>query len=478
MADREQVDPFIPTVELAEKIRTGACSPTAVVEQYLDEIAARDEEINAYVTVTDELARETAQTAEQQLQERQDIGPLHGVPIALKDLRDMKAGVPHSFGVKLVGEMGYVAERTSAVVERLEDAGAVIIGKTNTPEFGHKGVTDNEYIGPTASPLDTNSNAGGSSGGSAAAVAAGMASAAMGSDTGGSIRIPAAACGVFGHKPSYGLVPLDSRPNAFGTKTHHSVMGPLTRTVEDAALILDIITGYHPRDPGSVPVDIDFQAAVDQPVDELKIGYSPDLDVFPVESEIEQAVSTSVDALATAGATVERTEIGHGVSLDELCETVETTFATTFVGVAAVVKETVGIDLRNYPDAVSESLLELLAVGDEKTVEDVAKTGIVRTQLFDAFQDLYETYDLLVTPTLATGQMDLETDQGQDWELALTWPFNWTGHPAASVPAGRIGDNKGVAAAQIVGPQYHDDRVLAASAVLERARPWHEQYPR
>ncbi len=477
MGNGEQIDPFISTVELAEKIQNQEYAPTAVVERYLAEIAAREEEINAYVTVTDELARDTARQAEQELADGEVRGPLHGVPIALKDLRDMKAGVPHSYGVKLVGEMGYVAERTSAVVERLENAGAVIIGKTNTPEFGHKGVTDNKYIGPTASPLDTDSNAGGSSGGSAAAVAAGMASAAMGSDTGGSIRIPAAACGVFGHKPSYGLVPLDSRPNAFGTKTHHSVMGPLTRTVKDAALILDVITGYHPRDPASVPVDIDFQAAVEQPIDELTIGYSPDLDVFPVDPRIEQAVSESVEALAASGATVERVAIDHGVSLEKLCETVETTFATTFVGVAAVVEETVGINLRNHPDAVSESLLELLAIGDEKTIEDVAQTGLVRTQLFDAVQDCYETYDLLVTPTLATAQMDRETDRGQDWELALTWPFNWTGHPAASVPVGHLCANEGVAAAQIVGQPYQDDKVLAASAALERAKPWHEHYP-
>lgn len=477
MPSPDTFDPFEPMTDLAEKIREGDLSATEAVEGYLSEIDGRDGEINAYVTVTDELARETAQTADEQLAAGEDVGPLHGVPVALKDLSDLKKGVPHSFGTKLVGDIGYVADRTSAVVERLEDAGAIILGKTNTPEFGHKGVTDNEYVGPTASPLNTESNAGGSSGGSAAAVAAGMAAVATGSDTGGSLRIPAAACGVFGYKPSYGLVPGDRRPNAFGTKTHHSTLGPITRTVGDAALMLDVITGYHPRDPASVPVEMNFLDALDRPVDDITVGYTPDLGVFPVEEGVEAKVSEAVDSLSEVGASVEPATIEHGLTLEELTDTVETTFSTTFVGVAEVVKQSVGIDLRDYPGQVSDSLLQLLEIGDTKTVADVAGTGIVRTQLFDAVQDAFEEFDLLVTPTIGTAQMALETEQGLDWSLALTWPFNWTGHPAASVPAGRVGDG-GVAAAQLVGRHYEDETVIAASAALEREQPWTDQYPR
>jgi len=477
MVDSQAPDPFRPATELADQLQEGDVTPTEAVEAYLDRIHERDEEVNAYVTVIEEEARAAAEAAEQAVSDGADPGPLHGVPVALKDLRDLKEGVHHSFGSKLIGDLGYEAERTSAVVERLEDAGAIVLGKTNVPEFGHKGVTQNEYVGATASPIDTEYNAGGSSGGSAAAVAAGMAAVATGSDAGGSIRIPATACGVFGHKPSFGVVPVDSRPNAFGVKTHHTVQGPLTRSVDDAALVLDVVAGQHPRDPSSVPVDIDFRSAVDQPVDDLRVGYSPELGVFPVEDEVETVVSAAANALADAGATVEPATVDHGFSMEEVASAIETTFSTSLVGVAETLQEAFGLDLREYPDQVSGSLLEMLATGDEKTVADAATTGITRTALFDAVQDTFEEYDLLVTPTLATSGMELHTDRGLDWELALTWPFNWTGHPAASVPAGVTDDGLPVGM-QVVGRRYEDDTVLAASAAVERERPWHELYPR
>jgi amidase len=472
-----EFDPFAPMAKLKEQIRDGEATPTEAVETYLGAIDDRDDEINAYVTVTDELAREAAQEADRALDGDGDPGPLHGVPIALKDLRDMKAGVPHSFGSALVGGSGYVADRTTAAVERLEDAGAIVIGKTNTPEFGHKGTTDNPYVGATASPVDPEYNAGGSSGGSAAAVAAGMAAAATGSDSGGSIRIPAAACGVFGHKPSYGVVPVDGRPNAFGTKTHHSVQGPLTRSVRDAALLLDVMAGYHPRDPGSVPTDIDFRGAVERGVEGLRVGYSPDLEVFPVADGITDTVEATLDALESAGASVERVTVDHGFSMERLASDVETTFSAQLLGVAETLERERGIDLREYPEQVSDTLLALLEVGEEQTVGDIAATGLTRTTLFDAVQDVFEQVDLLVTPTTGVSRLPLHSDRGLDWRAALTWPFNWTGHPAASVPAGRTPDG-GLAGAQLVGRQYEDDTVLAASAAIERERPWDHLYPR
>ncbi len=471
MSDATDLDPFAPAVDLAAAVRDGEVTPTDAVETYLDRIDERDDAVNAYVTVTDERAREAAREAERALEDGEDPGPLCGVPVALKDLSDLKEGVRHTFGSKLVADLGYRAERTSAAVQRLEDAGAVVLGKTNTPEFGHKGVTQNEVIGATATPVDTDYNAGGSSGGAAAAVAAGMAAVATGSDAGGSIRIPAAACGVFGHKPSFGLVPLDARPNAFGRATLHTTVGPLARTVADAALVLEVIAGQHPRDPSSVPVDVDFRGAVERPVEDLEIAYSPDLEVFPVEDGVEAVVADATEAFVEAGATVERVTVDHGLSMDELREAIATTFGAQFVGVAEVLRREFGVDLRDFEGVVSDSLLELLATGDEQSVADVAATGIVRTRVFDAVQDVFEEYDLLVTPTVGTAAMDLHTDRGLEWELALTWPFNWTGHPAASVPAGLTDDGL-PAGLQIVGPRYDDETVLAASAAVERERPW------
>jgi len=471
------IDPFAPMTDLLDEIRSGDLSPVDVTGTYLDRIDERDDEINAYVTVTPDLASETAEAAARAIEAGEDPGRLAGLPIALKDLRQLKEGVPHSYGSKLVADLGFVAPRTSADVVRLEEAGAGVLGKTNVPEFGHKGVTDNEHVGPTATPFDTDLNAGGSSGGSAAAVAAGMAPAAIGSDSGGSIRIPAAACGVFGLKPSYGLIPVDSRPNAFGTKTHHTVQGPMTRSVEDAAVLMDVLAGPHPADPASVPVEIDYLDALERPVDDLAVGYTPDLGVFPVAEPVREVVEDAVDDLAAAGATVERIDVDHGLSMDELADAIETTFSTSLVGAAEVLEREFGADLRDYPDQVSDSLLELLAIGDGKSVPDVAATGIPRTELFDAVQATFEEYDLIATPTVATDGMELRSDRGTDWELALTWPFNWTGHPAASVPAG-LTDRDRPVGLQLVGRRYEDDAVLAASAALEDERPWIDTYPR
>ena len=461
-------DPHGPATELVERMHTGELSPVEVTETYLDRIDRLDGEINAFITVMDETARATADS--------DDIDgdrPLAGLPVALKDLRDMKEGVRHTFGSQLFAEVP--APRTTVGVERLENAGAVLLGKTNVPEFGHKGATDNELIGPTASPLAPDMNAGGSSGGSAAAVAAGMAAAATGSDSGGSIRIPAAACGIYGLKPSFGLIPIDSRPNAFGLKTHHSVAGPLTRYVEDAALLMEVLAGPHPADPSSVPVDIDFRSAVERPVDDLDIGYSPALEVFPVEPAVTEVVEEALGAFEAADATVDTVSVDHGLSIERLSQAIETTFATSVAGVAEVVRAAFGVDLNDHRDQLSDSLVELLEVADGKTLSDVAASGIPRTQVYDAVEDVLADYDLLLTPTLSATGLDLRTDRGTDWPLALTWPFNWSGHPAASVPAGFTDEGHPVGL-QIVGRQYADDTVLAASAAFERERPWHEAY--
>lgn len=454
--------------ELAERIAEGVYSPTDVTQAFLERIEERNERLQAFVTVTDELARDTAH----QRATAEDPGPLHGVPVALKDLGNMKAGIRHTMGSKLVDDLGFEAPRTSIEVERLEEAGAVILGKTNTPELGHKGTTDNKVLGPTASPIDPTLNAGGSSGGSAAAVGDTMVPIALGSDAGGSIRIPAAACGVYGLKPTFGLVPMESRPNAFGKTLHHTTTGPLTRTVADAALVMDVIAGPHPRDPASVPVDIAYQAALDRSNEEMRIAFSPDLDVFTVEDEVLSVVEAAVHDLAGAGATVDRVDIEHGLTMDELGDAVETTFTTTLLGAIETIDAAFGLDFREHPDQVSETLLELVAIGEEKSVAELARTGIVRTEVFDAVEDIFEDYDLIATPTVGIGGVPLEAELGPDaWDVALTWPFNWTGHPAASAPAGLTAAGEPVGL-QLIGPRFEDDTVLAASAALEAARPW------
>lgn len=455
---------------LAAEIRTGVVTPTEAVDAYLDRIESEDDSLNAYVTVIEDAAREAARDAEEALDADREIGPLHGVPIALKDLRAMKEGVRHSFGSRLFAE--FEAPRTTVMVDRLEAAGAIVVGKTNTSELGHKGLTQNELVGATASPVDRSLNAGGSSGGSAAAVGAGLAALATGSDAGGSIRIPAACCGVFGMKPSFGLVPIDSRPNAFGQKQHHTALGPLSRTVDDAALMLDVVAGPHPSDPGSVPVDIDFQAAVDRSIDQLAIAYSPDLDLFPVDPAVQAVVEQALGGFTAAGATVDEVSIDHGLSMDDLSRAVGNTFCSAVQTAVDVMAETTGVDLTAHPEEVTESLLEMVEVGRGVDTADIALAGVPRTELFDGIQSVLSEYDLLVTPTLARSGFGLHDDLGvMEWEAVMTWPFNLTGHPAASVPAGRTEAGHPVGL-QVVGRRYEDDSVIAASAALETQRPW------
>ncbi|MFW6321052.1 MAG: amidase [Halohasta sp.] len=469
MDDRASQIWELSATQLASKIRTGTLSPTEVVDTYLNRITKEDDDLNAYITVTAESAREAAHEAEAALDRGEEIGPLHGVPIALKDLRTMKAGVRHTFGSRLFAE--YIAPRTSVVVDRLESAGAIVLGKTNTSEFGHKGLTQNELVGATASPVDRSRNAGGSSGGSAAAVGAGLAALATGSDAGGSIRIPAACCGVVGVKPSFGYVPLDSRPNAFGDKRHHTAIGPLSRTVADAALMLDVMAGPHPADPNSVPVDIDFRAAVDRPIEGVAIAYSPDLDVFPVDPAVRRVVEDALAGFEEAGATVEEVSVDHGLSMAELGEAAGTTFTASMADAAAVLKASSGVDLTDHPVVVSDSLLAMIERGQGYDSVDVALTGMIRTKLFDAIQSVFDSYELLVTPTLARPGFGLHENLGVDeWDAALTWPFNITGHPAASVPVGRTDAGRPVGL-QIVGRRYEDGTVLAAGATIEAEHP-------
>ena len=452
---------------VASEIRTGALSPTDVVDAYLDRIAAENDDLNAYITVIEGSAREAAREAEAALDRGDDVGPLHGVPIALKDLRAMKAGVRHTFGSRLFAD--FEADRTSVMVDRLESAGAIVLGKTNTPELGHKGLTQNELVGATASPVDRLHNAGGSSGGSAAAVGAGLAALATGSDAGGSIRIPAACCGVVGMKPSFGLVPLDGRPNAFGTKRHHTALGPLSRTVDDAALMLAVVAGPHPSDPGSVPVDIDFRGAVDRSIDGVAVAYSPDLGVFPVDPAVQAVVEDALEGFEAAGATVQEVSVDHGCSMDELAEAVGATFNTAMLGAVEVLAESTGVDLTAHPEEVSESLLKQVEAGREYETREIERSGIVRTRLFDAIQSVLSAHEILVTPTLARTGFGLHENLGHmEWDAVMTWPFNVTGHPAASVPVGRTEAGRPVGL-QVVGRRYADDTVLAASAALEAA---------
>ena len=469
-------------VELAREIRTGERSPVDVVEAHLERIEERDGVINAFVTVAADRAREAAEEAERAVEAGEALGPLHGVPLAVKDLEDV-AGMPTTFGSRLFEEN--VSTDTEPFVERLLDAGAVVLGKTNTPEFGLGPTTDNLVAGETHTPFDPSRNAGGSSGGSAAALAAGMTPLASGSDTGGSIRIPASFCGVYGLKPSFGRVPRVSRPDAFEAHTPFSHIGPMARTVEDAALLLDVMAGPHPEDPFSLPESgEDYLAATERDVEGLSVAYSPDLGTYPVEPAVEEVVADAVDAFEDAGAAVAEVEVDLGCEQSEVLEAFYTfarvRWQSLFDALEREGFDPRGADRERLRPVVVETILE----GPEPTTREYKRADRTRTRVYDGLRDVFAEHDLLVSPTLSvlpfahgeepTEVDGVEVDPLRGW--VLTQPYNMSGHPAASIPAGFV-DGLPVGM-QIAGRRHADGTVLAASAAFERERPWHDAYER
>ncbi len=471
-----------PAAELAGGIADGEISPVDVVDAHLDRIDRRDN--NAYVTVLDERAREQAVAAETAVENGEQLGPLHGVPVGIKDLAPM-AGVRTTFGSELFADN--VADATAILVDRVEAAGAIALGKTNACEFGHKGTTDNGVVGPTSTPFDRERNAGGSSGGSAAAVADGLAPLAHGGDGGGSIRIPAACCGVYGFNPSFGRVPNETRPDAFNEHTPFVRRGPLTRTVADAALMLETIAGPDPRDPFSLPPDgTDYLAATERPVDDLSAAYSPDLGIFPVVDPVRDVLDEAVDALERAGVDVVPVDPPFEHSLREIYGAWETTWQEIYAGLAEGFRVD-GVDFSRHRDDLTPRFADIVAEGLELTVPEVKRANRIRTSVADAVQSIHDEHDLLITSTLTRPPVE-NTDEtlgpdtvdgqfvGSPIGWCLTYPFNLVPNPSASAPAGTT-DNDLPVGMQLVGRRFADGTVLAASAALERERPWQPHLP-
>src|SRR6266567_3661439 len=279
--------------DLAQRIRRRELSPVELMKSTIERIERRNPSLNAFIYLDFDQAMERARAAEAAITSGAAIGLLHGVPAAMKDLFDFKPGWPATFGgVRALRDQ--VIDAYCTYAERMERAGAIIVGKTNSPIMGLRGIADNYLFGPTHNPFDPSRNPGGSSGCSAAAVADGLLPLAEGTDAGGSIRIPAAWCNVYGYKASYGRVPVATRPNAFAGDVPFIFEGPITRTVADAALALTALAGYDPRDPLARDDRVDFVAELKRPMREMRIAYSADFDVFPIDPRIAAVVEEAV----------------------------------------------------------------------------------------------------------------------------------------------------------------------------------------
>lgn len=477
---------FTPATELTDRITSGGLSPTTVVDAHLDRIAERNDRTNAYVNVLHDRARKRAREAERAIANDERWGSLHGVPVAIKDLSPI-AGVRTTNGSKLFADN--VGNKDAILVERLRNAGAILIGKTNACEFGHKGTTDNRLFGPTSTPFDLNLNAGGSSGGSAAAVADGVATVAMGGDGGGSIRIPAACCGVYGFVPSFGRVPHEVRPNAFNEHTPFVRRGPLTRTVGDAAAVMEVVAGPDPRDPFSIPEDgTEYINAVERDINDLSVAYSPDLGLFPVQAGMRDVLDDAVDALSAAGADITAVDPPFDRSLKELFEVWKIIWESMYAGMAEDLRATGFNPLGDRRSELSSVFAEGLETGLELDVTDLKRANIARTEIRDTLQSVYTDHDLLVTATTTRPPVE-NTDEtigpetvggefvGSPIGWCLTYPFNLVENPSASVPAGLDRDGLPVGL-QLVGDRFEDETVLAASAAIERERSWRAEYLR
>ncbi len=478
---------YTTAVELADRIRGRELSPVEVLEATIERIEARNPSLNALVYLGFDDARAAAREAEEALTSGAELGPLHGVPAAIKDLFDFKPGWPATFGgIRALRD--YELDAYCGFAERAERAGAILVGKGNSPVMGFCGACDNPLFGPSRNPFDTSRNTGGSSGGCAGAVADGLLTFAEGSDGGGSIRIPASWCGIYGYKPSFGLVPNLSRPNAFGATDPFLFEGPLTRTVADAALVLGAIAGYDPRDPLSVDGPTDFTDATQRPIEGMRIAYAPNYDVFPIDPRVASAVAHAVTAFEEAGAHVEEVELGLQRDQRELSDLwCRLMMPINVAGIEGLKRA--GIDiLGDHPDDLPPQYREWLERGYRMTALDIADDQVMRTEVFDAFQAVFADHDLIVGPTLCTLPVHNATDgsvtvgpsevNGVEVDELIGWCptylVNYTGHPAASIPCG-MADGLPVGM-QLIGRRYADADVLAASAAFERLRPWQETY--
>ena len=478
---------YTPATELAMRIRSRQLSPVEVVDAFIERIEARNKSITAFVYYGFEDARRAAKEAERALTSGDALGPLHGVPTALKDLFDSKPGWVTTFG-GIRAFKDFVTDYYCAYAERMEKAGAILLGKTNSPVMGFRGACDNFLFGPSRNPFNTAKNTGGSSGGSAAAVADGLLPFAEGTDGGGSIRIPSSWCGVYGYKASFGRVPFLLRPNAFAGDTPFLVEGPITRTVEDAALAMTALSGYDHRDPFSLDEEVDYMGATRRSIKGMKIAYSPNFDVYPVDKRVTDVVGKAVKAFEEAGAHVEEVSVGIKRSQQELGDL----WCRLIIPLSVAACENFklhGIDLlKDHRDDLPPEYLDWLERAYKWSVLDIIRDQEMRTEVYDPIQSLLETYDLLVTPTLACLPVDNTNDgitagptqiNGETVNPLIGWCMtyfmNYTGNPAASIPAGLTEDKLPVGM-QIVGRRYADTDVLAASAAFERLRPWRDTY--
>lgn len=464
-------------VNLAARIRDKELSAVEVTEAVLDRMDKLEPHLHAFCTPAPDLARKTAADVDTRIAAGDPVGPLAGVPIGIKDLVATK-GLRTAMGSIIYKD--FVPEEDDVVVERLKDADAVIIGKTNVPEFGYSGVGHNPVFETTRNPWNTDMTPGGSSAGSGAAVAAGVGPFAIGSDGGGSIRIPAAHCGLYGIKASMGRVPLypGCRDERFpGVSSWESLehIGPMSRTVADSALMLSVIAGPDDRDRHTLPkADFDWIEACKGDLKGKKIAYSADWGYAAVDPRVREIVADAVKVFERdLGCIVEEADPGW-----------EDPYGA-FWGLVALESDLKGLraKLPEFAHVMSPHLVDFL--NRPWTAEELTDAVMARKAVCNKMWKFMRNYDLLLTPTLSVPPFPVHMQGPEKVEgrivhpvqwLCFTYPINMTGQPAASIPAGWTDDGLPVGL-HIIGRHLDDLTVLKASAAFEQAKPWAGRWP-
>ncbi|MFI0354188.1 amidase [Actinomadura sp. 9N407] len=457
--------------ELRDLLVAGDVSVVEVATVFADRIEALNPQLNAYVYFDRSTVLADAAELDARRERGENLGPLHGVPYSIKCLTDV-AGLPGTLALKPFADR--VAERDEVVVRRMREAGGLFLGLTNAPEAGYYGGTNSHLYGPTHNPWAHDQTAGGSSGGAAAAVAAGLSPLSQGTDGGGSVRIPASLCGVVGFKPSLGRIPQRITLSRAATNLFH---GPLTRTVDDAALMYDVVTGPDSSDFLSLPAEAPIASAIRPTPERLRIAYSPDLGTgYHIDPEVASVARAAAEAFSELGASVvEATPPWH--DLEKVMW--EGVWVPGYAGLHDAA------DWRSLRGEVDDNLIELVLASEKLTEVDFGRADVGRGMAYDTFDTFMQDFDLLLSPTLTSAAFPLSQfapswvgpsvrEQILGW--LLTYPFNMLPMPAISVPAGFTSDGRPVGL-QIAGRHLADATVLAAARAFETARPWQQHRP-
>ena len=459
---------FTPATELAPLIRSRALSPVELIDAVLARIEACEPRINAFATLAAERAREASRRAEDALMKGEATGALFGLPVTIKDLTET-AGIPTERGSHAL--KGHVPAVDAPVIPRLEEAGAIVLGKTTTSEFGWSGVSRSPLSGITHNPWKQGYNAGASSAGAGAAAAAGYGPLHQGSDGAGSIRMPAHFSGIFGLKPTYGRVPNWPVPN----NDQVSHVGPMTRTVADSALMLRAMAGPHPWDHTTLEAPpADYPALLDAGIAGLRVAFSPDLGHARVDAEVAALVQAAAEAFQSLGCRVESPAVPFGPDGPEIIRLLWPIHLHAYRPFLA-----------EHEERMDPGLVACIRAADGVSGAAYLETRARKLAYVEAVHRFFEDWDLLLTPAVSVPAFPAERLQPAHWPAhpwdwimwaEFSYPFNFSQNPAASVPCGFTADGLPVGL-QIVGRRFADLTVLQAARAFEQARPWADRRP-